>query len=238
MESGWLILTYLPVSLFSLRTTYATSSGGKTLLVPTPYTFKVALIAAGFRVGKEGLAREIFDITKSLDVRFSPPEHLTVNHTFVKIKREPKEKSLEQPFTSSIAFREFCYYQGDMKIAVDVTDKTMDEIRKIILLSAHINYFGKQGSFFQFKGYEQTDNLAKEYMVQVPNEMDKLTSAYQVTQYLDDLGETDAKDLFDRVNTYSSKGITLHKHRVVRQYMLPLTLKRENNRYSYYSKTC
>lgn len=237
MESTWLILTYLPVSLFSLRTTYSTSSGGKTLLVPTPYTYKLALVAAGFRVGKEKLAREIFDLTKSLDVRFSPPEHLTVNHTFIKIRREPKEKTPERPFTSSISFREFCYFQGDIKIAVDVTGKTTDEIHRLVFLSAHINYFGKQGSFFQFKGYHQTNNLNEEYMLRVPDEMSKITAAYQVTQYLDDLGETDAKDLFDRVNTYSTKGITLHKHRILNQYMLPLTLKKENNRYSYYHKT-
>lgn len=237
MESKWLVLKYLPVSLFSLRTTYATSSGGKTLLVPTPYTYKLALVSAGYRAGGEKMAKEIFNIINGQDIRFSPSEYLTVNHTFIKIKREPKEKTPEQPFTSSIAFREFCYLQGEMKIAVDVIGKNEDEIEKIVFLSAHINYFGKQGSFFQFIGYFQISNLNDQFMIKLPDEINNLTSDYQITQYLDDLGETDAKDLFDRVNTYSTKGVTLHKHRIFKQYMLPLTLKRENNRYSYYRRT-
>ena len=47
--SRWLIAAYRPVTLFSLRMTHATSKGGKTLVVPTPYSIKMALLDACFR---------------------------------------------------------------------------------------------------------------------------------------------------------------------------------------------
>jgi hypothetical protein len=46
----WLIADYQPVTLFSLKNSLATSSGGKSLLVPTPCAFKMALLDAACRV--------------------------------------------------------------------------------------------------------------------------------------------------------------------------------------------
>jgi len=233
----WLLFTYNPVALFSLKTTYSTSSGGKTLLVPTPYAFKIAMVGAGFRAEGEKLARKVFGLIKGREVRFNPPEHLTVNHTFVKIKREPKNKTPEQPFTSSIAFREFCFFQGQLIISLDVSGLQREEIEVIKYVAAHVNYFGKQGSFFQFTMVEEVENLPCGFSLALPDELGDLDSTnYQVLQYLDDLGETQAKDLFERINTYSAKPIELHKHRILRQYLLPYCLKKENNRYTYYHK--
>jgi len=40
----WVIATYQSTSLFSLKPATATASGGRTLLVPTPYAIKMALL--------------------------------------------------------------------------------------------------------------------------------------------------------------------------------------------------
>ncbi len=40
----WLHCSYEPVSLYSLKLSAATSSGGKTLLAPSPYAVKMALL--------------------------------------------------------------------------------------------------------------------------------------------------------------------------------------------------
>jgi len=47
----WLLAEYQPTALFSLKISSATSSVGKTLIVPTPYSIKMALVDAAFRVG-------------------------------------------------------------------------------------------------------------------------------------------------------------------------------------------
>ena len=47
----WLVVEYRPTALFSLKISLATSSVGKTLIVPTPYAIKMAYVDGGFRVG-------------------------------------------------------------------------------------------------------------------------------------------------------------------------------------------
>ncbi|MFZ5646392.1 MAG: hypothetical protein ACOY30_02110, partial [Bacillota bacterium] len=119
----WLILEYQPTTLFSLRMTHATSSGGKTLLVPTPYAFKVAMVDAAIRAESINLGRQVFEWIKDKAVLFSPPERAVVTNTFVKILRKTEIKNLDKdpekaemqrsflasnPFQSTIAYREYC----------------------------------------------------------------------------------------------------------------------------------
>src|SRR3972149_509738 len=47
----WLVAEYQPAALFSLKISLATSSVGKTLVVPTPYSIKMAFVDAAFRAG-------------------------------------------------------------------------------------------------------------------------------------------------------------------------------------------
>src|SRR5690554_3727563 len=117
-KSMWLITQYRPVSMFSLRTTYSTSSGGKTLLVPTPYAVKLAFIDGAYRLEGESLAGEVFALIKDKKIRFRPPQYASINHTFIKIQREPKNKE-EQHFIPTIAFREYCFFKGILEIAVE-----------------------------------------------------------------------------------------------------------------------
>src|SRR5689334_19997456 len=85
----WLVVTYQPVSLFSLRSTYSMSKGGKTLLVPTPYAVKMAFIDAVFRFAEpavaEATARQMFDRIKARRVRFQPPAGCVVQNTFARV---------------------------------------------------------------------------------------------------------------------------------------------------------
>ncbi|QNB46145.1 hypothetical protein BR63_07360 [Thermanaerosceptrum fracticalcis] len=231
----WLIASYLPVSLFSLRSSYSTSSGGKTLFVPTPYACKLAMVDAAFRMEGENLARWIFNLIKSREIRLCPPKHLTVNHTFIKIKREPKEKKPEEPYISSIAFREFCYFQGKMKIALDAYALNEEDIDKINLVLAHINYFGKRGSFFQFGGTRMVEGELEGFILPIPSSHKSFKpDLYGITQYLDELGEVDAKDFFERINSFSNKSIELGKHRVLRPYLLPYRQVTSSKSYTYY----
>ena len=39
----WIVFAYQPTALFSLKTSRATSTVGKTLLIPTPYAVKMAV---------------------------------------------------------------------------------------------------------------------------------------------------------------------------------------------------
>src|ERR1700731_2134678 len=50
----WLLFEYEPTALFSLKTSRATSTVGKTLLTPTPYAAKMAFIDVALRHGLAG----------------------------------------------------------------------------------------------------------------------------------------------------------------------------------------
>jgi CRISPR/Cas system-associated protein Cas5 (RAMP superfamily) len=231
----WLIASYIPTTLFSLKSSYSTSSGGKSLFVPTPYACKLAMVDAAYRVEGETLAKWLFNIIKHRQIRFKPPKHLTVNHTFVKIKREPKEKKPGKPYISSIAFREFCYYNGDLQIAINIDGLSTEEVDKIVLTLAHINYFGKRGSLVQYTGTEQFKGVIKGFTLPVPSTPELVDpDVYRVTQYLDDLGEYSNKDFFERINSYTTKSIELGKHRVLKPFLLPYRQVSSSNSFTYY----
>lgn len=235
-EGKWLVVTFTPVSLFSLRMTHTTSSGGKTLFVPTPYAVKIALLDVGYRIGGRENALQVFEMIKGRDIKFKPPEHLIVNHTFVKIKRRPKKVILDSPYVSTIAFREFCFFEGNLEIAIGVKGLSKEELQFLSFLMAHINYFGKRGGFFQYKGHKLQDSL-EQFSLEVPKDIIRLNpNIYNVAQFLDDLGEVNTPDLFERVNVYSNKSMVLNKHRILRQHFLPYKQKSSSKHFTYYQR--
>ncbi|SDF80673.1 hypothetical protein [Sporolituus thermophilus] len=231
----WLVACYRPTTLFSLRMSHSTSSGGKTLFVPTPYAFKLALVDASFRAEGTELAMEIFHAVKDRPVRFKPPRELVVNHTFIKIKREPKTPTPENPYISTIGFREYCYFRGELQVAVDIGQLDETVVNRLRFVMAHINYLGKRGSFMQFTRTEICDHLPDGFTLPVPEELHRLDiNIYKVAQFLDDIGETEARDIFERINTFSSAKIELNKHRIFKQHLLPYALESSSKNYTYY----
>jgi hypothetical protein len=144
----WLVGRYAPVSLFCLKVSSATSSVGTTLVVPTPYAIKMALVDTAFRVGwSEAECAALLEALVSISVRFSPPEAL-VTHTFCKIRQEPKTRTPEQPYISNVAYREFAYHGGDWLWAFGPGPEQSVR-RRIASLLPYVRYVGKRGSFVQ-----------------------------------------------------------------------------------------
>src|SRR4051794_612074 len=86
-QGPWIIVAFRPTTLWSLRTSMSTSSGGKTLLVPTPYSFKLALVDAAIqRLGVQRGVR-LFEILRGRPLRISPPADAVVSATFVKLRK-------------------------------------------------------------------------------------------------------------------------------------------------------
>src|SRR5207244_1967154 len=131
--------------------THATNKGGKTLLVPTPYSIKMALVDACFR-GDQGdseeLARKVFDLVKARQIRVAPPEHCLVHNTFIKILDHDRNEAAG-PYRSTIAYREFAFYKGVMSIAADASGLEAEAVSFLSSLFHRINQFGKRGSFLQ-----------------------------------------------------------------------------------------
>lgn len=240
--ADWLTVQYDPVTLFSLRMTHATSKGGKTLLLPTPYAVKMALLDACFRRfdASDAMeqARRLFDAIKARPIRFNPPEQCVVENTFLKVLDHDREG--ESPFKQTIAYREFVFLSGPLTVALGAAGLTPGTLQLLTDLFAHINSFGKRGGFWQFRSHEVLDGeLPAEYSVPRPHATPQQILTHGVTQALDDFGPAlvAAKDGFDRVSTYGGGTMRLGEHRVLTLTALPYRRQLAGRAFTWYTKT-
>ena len=247
----WLITEYRPASLFSFKIGVATSTGAKTLFLPTPFAIRTALLDAAIRTRGKISAENVFNILKSLKIAASPPERVVVTNLFAKVQKptRPKEgkkgdekdetgdeEEQGKPMTPSIAFREYAHLDGVLVLAFE---GDVDALKVVEELAPQINYFGKRGSFFQW-----TDRAR--YELKLPPgftrldegmafENGKLTSNMSafplgVIQLMDDWGEALT---FEKVNVYSDAKITIPKDRVRRSVVFSYRLTRSSRGFSY-----
>jgi hypothetical protein len=233
----WVLAEYRPTGIFSLKSSATTSSGAKTLLVPTMYAVKMALVDAAFRSGKDGA--EVFEKVKPFEVRFRPPEYAAVTHGFIKIRREREVKDArnqeavelkrKSPFQPTVAYREFCSFKGELIVAINVGESVswLEELLPVV------GYLGKRGSFFQFAGFEYAELLPEPFTFPLGSPPEEF-SLDVVVQPLDDLGE---RATFDAISTYSTVRARLGKDRVIIQTAIPYRMVSSSRGYTFYRRS-
>jgi len=141
---------YQPTNLFSLKESNSTNSGAKSLLIPSPYSIKMALFNQAITID----GKEIFEEKKSKEFAFIKDAKIEyrvlgsfcVNNCFVTI-----QSLRDGTYRGKPSFREYIYLSENIEIIFDV--KT-EEVKQYLQKYLHrINYFGKRGCFFQFVGY-------------------------------------------------------------------------------------
>ena len=241
-DKRWLIASFEPVCLFSLRMTNTTSKGGKTLVVPTPYAVKMALIDVCFRAedggAAETLARAAFDAVKGRRIRFQPPPHCVVQNTFVKALDAERDGDL--PFKQTIVYREFaCFSGGPLEIAMDSSGLSDTELQVFEKLFWHINSLGKRGSFWQCVGVRSLRGpLPAGYSAALQGGELSHPERFGLVQVLDDFGEAlcQAPDGFDRISTYGNGTMSLGKHRILMTTALPYRTRSASKRFTWYER--
>lgn len=218
-DRRWLVARFLPCALFALKVSTATSSVGRTLLVPTPYAIKMALVEAAFDSGLawddcDALLRSLVGVA----VRIAPPEHAVVSHTFLKVRQEPKKAEPGRPYISSIAYREFVFHQGEWRWAFELVGRPDDLQRRIAELLPRVRYVGKRASFVQFVGVDWRDELDATFTQRMDGGAIVMPPRAHVVP-LDDLGPR--ADL-ETLSPYSSKRAEAEKHRVYVNTLVPL----------------
>lgn len=237
----WTIARYAPVALFSLKPATATSSGGKTLLCPTPFSIKMALLDAAIRTRGHSEGKRLWPLLCTLRLRVALPERLSVINTFTKIVRPKKNgpsddgSGLLTPLGSTIAYREYVSFGGPLALAVQAASG--DALPTVVTsLLSQINYLGKRGSFLQLLAAPlvaaDADLADAEGWVTLTNNQETFAMGGTL-QMLDDCDE---KLTFDQVDIYSSKRITLGKDRILRHIVLPYTLTRSSRGFSLYER--
>lgn len=218
----WLIAELAPVSLFSLKTSQATSSVGRSLVVPTPYAIKMACVDAAFRAGwSEQACADFLHALVGVEVRVRPPEVAVVTHTLVKIRQEPKERSPARPYTSSVGYREVVFHHGRWEWAFDLAGGDSRLAEGLVQALPHIRYVGKRGSFVQFLELRRQRTLGPEYTAAVGQDGSFQVPAAWHIQQLDDFGP---EATFARLSTYSPERAERGRDRVFLTTIVPLGL--------------
>ncbi len=244
----WVIADYEATSLFSLKSNLATSSAGKTLLVPTPFALKMALLDAAIR--SRGLQQGKLDFVwlKDLDIAVLPAERAVVTNLFAKIQKprrndkkkeeaevevEESEEGADGPFGPTIAYREYVHFQGRLRLAFQPKSGLYEAeiIQALPNLLSQINYLGKRGGFFQLVELPfQRDTLPEDFIELTTDKSFRLRG---ILQMLDDCGP---ELTFEKVDIYSEKGIRVGKDRISRAVVIPYELVRSSRSYSYYRR--
>jgi hypothetical protein len=236
-SSRWLVFQYTPVTLFSLKMSRATSTAGKTLLVPTPYAVKMAFVDAALRHGLAGNADELIKRLAKANVRIGVPEHACVTGTIQMVRQETREIERKRNpnlpwYRTNIAMREFVHYQGDLRLAFD-RDTCHPELTVLLRqVAPAVNYFGKRGSFFQYVGDSQEQHLDSTFTRVVDRELsDPAVGGQRAT--LDDFG---AGATFDALNSFSPAEIKWEVHRTFVETFIPFSVHNTGPGFTHYCR--
>lgn len=233
----WLEAIYQPTALFSLRPSWTTSSGGKSLLLPSPFALKMALFDAAFRTTGWAQAKDAWPWIRNLDIGIRLPRHILVTNLFIRILRvkeiktaaSGKESAITKakedqswPFARTIAYREFVFHPGVISLAIAVPNTYAAQLADWL---TQINYLGKRGGFVQLMALPRPIANADGYTL-LTGQADSFPLA-GIVQQLDDC---DPQMTFEEANIYESR----KPKRVVRHIVLPYRLARSSRAYSLY----
>jgi hypothetical protein len=220
----YFVAHYLPTALFSLKDSQATNAAGKTLLVPSPYAIKMALLDVAIRWQGIETAKQYFIWLKNLEIRQSPPEFACVTNAFIKIQRPPKDPKPFEPFKPTIAFREYAQFYGQLRLSFEISHLNTTQLETLQNLLLRVNYFGKRGGFMQIVEFSQLQELDASFTTFTG---DQKNSSGSVMHYLDDFN---AKMTWAMIDNYDPK----KPDREIRPALLPYTLRRSSKRSSLY----
>jgi hypothetical protein len=232
----WLIAEYEAVSLFSLRPSFTTASGGKTLLVPTPFAIKVAIFDALCRLQPLNRAQSYWPDIARLEVALRPAAHAIVSNVFQRVLRpsrseaKPGDSDFEGFFQRTIGYREYVHLIGAFAIGLGWEGTVQRDWLSTALIN--ITYLGKRGGFVQLL-------QAPVYHEVLPPEFISLTrpaANFPLDGTLQILDDCSAQLSFDRVNIYNLSNKLSKNDRQQRHVVLPYRLKRSSKAFSWYER--
>ena len=220
----WLEIEYVPTSLFSFKDIKATNTAATSLLFPTPFGVKMALISEAIKMFDLEKGRNVFKLIKEREIKYNLPEEAVVNKTFGRINDLRNKIGRSKP-----AYREYVYFNGSLKLAINTDDLSQEEIDLLKLLFVRINYFGKKGSFMQFKKAKKTDNLNDNYLkLMIEGEID--FNFKSIIQQTEDI-PSDAS--FEAINIYNENE-SLSRDNNERLYVVNIEKTLSGDGYQYY----
>jgi hypothetical protein len=213
---------YRPTALFSLKISLATSSVGKTLVVPTPYAIKMAYVDGGFRAGwTDADCGAFLRALVGVDVRIAPPTESVVTHTFVKVRQASRQQDPLRPYIASIAYREVVHHRGIWRWAFDLAGSGAWLARRLVEAAPHVSYVGKRGSFIQFVGIRRQVELGRGFTQPLEAGRQWTPPSRAHIAPLDDFGPEASLEV---LSSFTSASPRRGRHRRFTETVIPLGL--------------
>ena len=229
----WVLATISPTTFFSLKPSNATSSGGKTLLTPTPYAIKMGLLDAAIRTGGISYGEEAWEWIRGLSLAVRVPERALVNNVFTRILK-PFHDRKNVGFDRTIGYREYVHFIGAMKLAFEIqsdllVDSKEQQLNKLL---PHITYLGKRGGFVQLiPPVQSLETLPADFTL-----LSEQTDTWHIQSQLQHLDDCDDEMTFEHADIYSGKNVRVGKERHTFLAMLPYRLLRSSRSFSDYRR--
>lgn len=209
---------YQPTNLFSLKESNSTNSGAKSLLIPSPYSIKMALFNQAITIDGKDIFKEKkskeFSFIKDSTIEYRVSGSFCVNNCFVTI-----QSLRDGAYRGKPSFREYIYLSDNIEIIFGVKNEESKQYLKKYL--HRINYFGKRGCFFQFVGYR--DNPSEPNV----NEFNASEFSAGVLQEFDDIS---SKADFNNVDNFDSANAKRYKKILV----IPVQKINSSKSYTHY----
>lgn len=201
---NWLVFRYASVSLFSLKSSRATSTAGKTLLTPTPYAAKMAFLDTALRHGLTADPTVLVRWLAAARLRIGMPRNACVTGTIQSVRQETRDlerrrKPNSPPYRGTIAVREVVHFEGSLRLAFDLKTSPVELVPLLVEAAPAINYFGKRGSFFQYVSGAREPDLDASFTRPVDDKQ-RTSGAPGQRAILDDFG---AHASFEALNSFA-----------------------------------
>ncbi|GAB4581207.1 MAG: hypothetical protein Fur0022_39540 [Anaerolineales bacterium] len=226
----WLIARYLPVGLFSLKHGEATSTGGKSLLIPTPFAIRTALLDAAIRVEGRKNGEKAFAHLKAVQIALRPPRYAAISGLFGKILKPERKKEVDRAMTPTIAFREYVHLWDELTLAFGGDTTDLDALARWL---PHLTYLGKRGSFIQLVEPPRQENELPPQFISLKYGGPSNAFPMGVIQRVDEWGP---ELTFEKVNTFSEEKISLNKDRVRMDVIIPYRMSRAGRSFTLYER--
>jgi hypothetical protein len=237
-RNRWLVFRYSPVALFALKMSRATSTAGKTLLIPTPYSAKMAFVDAALRHRLTETPHQLVRGLADAHLRIGVPHDACVTGTIQSVRQETRDDDRRRdpklpPYRPNIALREFVYHQGPLRLAFDTQSCAAETVALLVGTAPAINYFGKRGSFMQYLDRSWERDLDSDFTRPVDG-TDTLSSSGAHRTFLDDFGPEAS---FAALNSFLPTEIRRGLHRVFVDTWIPLVLHNAGPGFLHYRAT-
>jgi len=231
----WTIVTYQPAGLVSLKLSTATSTGGKTLLLPTPFAFKMALLDVILRERGVEEGQNFWPAVRDAKIAIEGPKHIVVLNTFTRILRPNRDwdapdpdTGLVHPMLRTIGFREYVQWQGTLRLAFHPGNDADGDWSRWLSM---ITYIGKRGGFIQAVEVTQSPELTKDFTLLEP-----IQGAFPVDGTLQLMDDCAPHLTFEHVNVYSAKAMKAGKDRLLQHVVIPYRLLRASRGFTLYQR--